>query len=229
MSSAQETHPVELPHLIFIESRQQQQQQQQDGIENLQPTILSLPPELICKIFISLPTTTSILPLLKSCKQIYLIWLSNAIQICRGRMSSYWASAEKVALLQRNRFQGQDLRQNQDDENHHQLANRLLRNELIVTSACERFSRLLASGQCFPYYLRDSSVTAKEDAGVYLTRTGRERFHGAYYRYWIDCVRGKDGVVGDGEEAKEEEGGMKHQELDLRTLFVKDVFLKKRR
>lgn len=114
-----------------------------------------------------------------------------------------------------------------DRGNKHQFAARLLQNDLIVNEACERFRKLLASGQCFPYWIRYSGPQSKEgedgDAAASLTEMGKERFHGAYYRYWIERVRSNDNAIID------DEGRMKHEGLDLRTLFVRDVFLRKRR
>lgn len=182
-------------------------------------TIMSLPPELICSIFELLDTTDSVLSLSLTAHLFHDIWTGNALSICQKRMASYFSHASGLATKQ----MANSMPLHHDaiitgrspsstiSSGHHRL---FLHNESLVSNACRRFGTQLSSGNVLPH-LRGWCTN---DGGMeYFSERQRVRFHGAYYRYWLQEF---DPAV---------EGGLRHQELDLRSLFIRHVLLRKRR
>lgn len=182
-------------------------------------TITSLPPELICRIFEVLDPIDSVLSLSLTAHLFHHIWTGNALSICQKRMISYFPLASelvtkqmtKTALLHHDNLITGPNPSTTISSGHHRL---FLNNESLVSRACRRLGAQLSSGNVLPH-LRG---WCNDHGGMeYFSERQRERFHGAYYRYWVQEF--DPAVV----------GGLRHQELDLRSLFVRHVLLRKRR
>lgn len=87
-------------------------------------------------------------------------------------------------------------------------------NERVVSDACARFAaQLVGCGILSP---SPPGKGPEKDGAGRFSEVQRKRFHAAYYRYWVE---GFDRAV--------EEGGLRHGELDLRSLFVREVVLRR--
>ncbi|KAL8645241.1 MAG: hypothetical protein Q9210_006821 [Variospora velana] len=182
-------------------------------------TITSLPPELICRIFELLDIIDSVLSLSLTAHLFHDIWTGNALSICQKRMMSYFPHASELVtkrmtkstlLHQDNLITGLNP-STTISSGHHRL---FLNNESLISSACRRLGAQLSGGNVLPH-LRG---WCNDHGGMeYFSESQRERFHGAYYRYWVQEF--DPAVV----------GGLRHHELDLRSLFVRHVLLRKRR
>lgn len=181
-------------------------------------TILSLPSEILCRIFELLPTFECVANLALSAKSLYSTLLRSAVSILRHRTSNHSDTVFQLAALQIGSSPNLKSSPQSEEDNcpathtmapahvsPNPLVARLLNNESRVSSAYRRFSADLAGRSIYPH------------AVGYLSGAQRERFHAAYYRHWVQAFD-----VGAG-------GGLKHGELDLRSLFVRDVLLRRRR
>ncbi|KAL8929275.1 MAG: hypothetical protein Q9208_001358 [Pyrenodesmia sp. 3 TL-2023] len=185
------------------------------------PSILLLPPELIIHIFSLLSPLTTLPSLIRTAKPFAQIWHRNALSIARNLLAGYFAP-----LLELVRLQSQCRSIHVVPENAAayeatttttttQLVARMFANERIVSDACARFgAQLVGCGILSP----PPPGKGQEKDGVgYFSELQRERFHAAYYRYWVEEF---DRAV--------EEGGLRHGELDLRSLFIREVILRRK-
>ncbi|KAL8871222.1 MAG: hypothetical protein Q9198_007462 [Flavoplaca austrocitrina] len=219
---------------------------------NIQSTapLLSLPTEIHLLIFQHLNSIHTLCLLAQTCKHLRGCWLDNALSICTNRAQNHADKGCELALLQQRNANtkipnwrdplshGQGTarqRERQLMQTNKDIADRVVRNNGTVNQAGEKLLSELHSekfaigpwtvmrSRLFSPHIHQTTQQQHavgqgfraETVKMTLSVEQRRRFEDAYYGYWI-------GV----EDGRGEKGGMRHGELDLRSLFMRKVLLK---
>ncbi|KAL8784373.1 MAG: hypothetical protein Q9213_004025 [Squamulea squamosa] len=207
--------------------------------------LLSLAPEIYLIIFERLDSIHTLCLFILTCQHLYDFWQQNALSICINRAKKGGDRGCELAILQVQTSNAKipsweipipsgSMREKGEPELYVKIAERVVQNNAIVVRAGEQLiSQLHSEGISLPTIQRAKPSPVGKGFGRELARLSlreRKRFEDAYYKLWIgsisSCAEGEADTEREGEGWGRGEKGMRHEELDLRSVFLGKVMLR---